>query len=88
MSAEIITREDLEQFRVRLLSDLKGVISESKNESLKGWLKSSEVLSYLKIGTSKLQSLRITGKLVSSKIGGVHYYKLEDIERMLNNQTS
>jgi hypothetical protein len=88
MSAEIITREDLEQFRVRLLSDLKGVISESKNESPKGWLKSSEVRSYLKIGTSKLQSLRITGKLVSSKIGGVHYYKLEDIERMLNNQTS
>jgi hypothetical protein len=88
MSAEIITREDLEQFRVRLLTDLKGVISESKNASLKGWLKSSEVRSYLKIGTSKLQSLRITGKLVSSKIGGVHYYKLEDIERMLNNQIS
>ena len=88
MSAEIITREDLEQFRIRLLTDLKEVISESKNKEPKGWLKSSEVRSYLKIGTSKLQSLRITGKLVSSKIGGVHYYKLEDIERMLNNQTS
>jgi hypothetical protein len=88
MSAEIITREDLEQFRIRLLTDLKGVISESKNANPKCWLKSSEVRSYLKIGTSKLQSLRITGKLVSSKIGGVHYYKLEDIERMLNNQTS
>jgi len=88
MSVEIITREDLEQFRIRLLTDIKGVISESKNDGPKGWLKSSEVRSYLKIGTSKLQSLRITGKLVSSKIGGVHYYKLEDIERMLNNQTS
>jgi Helix-turn-helix domain len=86
MSAEIITREDLEQFRVRLLIDLKKVISESKNDNPKGWLKSSEVRNYLKIGTSKLQSLRITGKLVSSKIGGVHYYKLEDIGRMLNNQ--
>ena len=88
MSAEIITREDLEQFRIRLLTDIKGVISEAKTNSPKGWLKSSEVRSYLKIGTSKLQSLRITGKLVSSKIGGVHYYKLEDIERMLNNQVS
>jgi hypothetical protein len=36
MSAEIITKEDLEQFRVRLLKDLKGVISESKNDSPKG----------------------------------------------------
>ena len=87
MPAEIITREDLEQFRVRLLKDLKGVILESKNENPKGWLKSSEVRSYLKIGTSKLQSLRITGKLVSSKIGGVHYYKLEDIEKMLSNSS-
>jgi len=88
MSVEIVTREDLEQFRVRLLTDIKGVISEAKTNRPKGWLKSSEVRSYLKIGTSKLQSLRITGKLVSSKIGGVHYYKLEDIERMLNNKVS
>jgi hypothetical protein len=35
MSVEIITREDLEQFRVRLLTDLKGVISESKKNKLK-----------------------------------------------------
>jgi hypothetical protein len=85
MSIEIVKKEDLEQFRVRLLSDLKEAFSESKTREPKGWLKGSEVRSFLKIGTSKLQSLRIAGKLSSSKIGGVHYYRFEDIEKMLNN---
>ena len=85
MSIEIVTKEDLEQFRIRLLSDLKEAISESKTRESKDWLKGSEVRSFLKIGTSKLQTLRIAGKLSSSKIGGVHYYRFEDIEKMLNN---
>ena len=85
MPVEIITREDLEQFRIRLLSDLKEVISKSKTSEPKVWLKGSEVRSFLKIGASKLQGLRITGKLRSSKIGGVHYYRLEDIEKMIHD---
>ena len=83
MSSEIITLEDLELFRVKLLSEIKEVISESKINTRKPWLKGSEVRSFLNIGTSKLQSLRISGKLSSSKVGGVHYYRYEDIEKML-----
>ena len=85
MPAEIITREDLEQFRIKLLSELKEVVAESKSNGQKDWLKASEVRSFLKIGASKLQSLRVSGKLSSSKVGGVHYYRLEDIEKMLKN---
>ncbi len=85
MSAEIITHEDLELFRIKLLSDFKEVLAESKIRVQKPWLKGSEVRSFLNIGASKLQSLRISGKLSSSKVGGVHYYRYEDIEKMLNN---
>ena len=87
MSSEIITQEDLETFRLKLLSDLKEVVSQSKVNTWKSWLKGSEVRSYLKIGTSKLQNLRISGKLQSSKVGGVHYYRYEDIEKMLRNSS-
>ena len=87
MSAEIITHEDLELFRIKLLSDLKEVLSESKIKAQKPWLKGSEVRSFLNIGTSKLQSLRISGKLSSSKVGGVHYYRYEDIEKMLKDSS-
>jgi hypothetical protein len=85
MSSEIITAEDLELFRIKLLSDLREIISESEKTVPKPWWKGREVRSFLKIGTSKLQSLRITGKLPSSKIGGIHYYRYEDIEKMLKN---
>jgi hypothetical protein len=27
--------------------------------------------------------LRITGQLSSSKVGGIHYYRFEDIEHMM-----
>jgi len=87
MSTEIITREDLELFRVKLLSDLKEAISESKIITRKSWLKGSEVRSFLNIGTTKLQSLRISGKLSSSKVGGIHYYRYEDIEKMLKDSS-
>jgi hypothetical protein len=87
MSSEIITLEDLELFRVKLLSDLKEAFSESKINIRKPWLKGSEVRTFLNIGTSKLQSLRISGKLSSSKVGGVHYYRYEDIEKMLKNSS-
>ena len=67
MSSEIITQEDLELFRVKLLSDLKEIIAESDKKVPKPWWKGREVRCFLKIGTSKLQSLRITGQLPSSK---------------------
>lgn len=85
MSSEIITREDLELFRIKLLSDLRTVVSESDKMIPKPWWKGREVRSFLKIGTTKLQSLRVTGKLPSSKIGGIHYYRYEDIEKLLKN---
>jgi hypothetical protein len=87
MSTEIVTKEDLEEFRIKILAELKEVIFESKNREPKKWLKGTEVCELLNIGTSKLQNLRINGKLSSSKIGGVHYYRLENIEKMLNNPT-
>jgi hypothetical protein len=87
MSTEIITQEDLELFRVKLLSDIKEAISGSKINTQKSWLKGSEVRTFLNIGISKLQSLRISGKLSSSKVGGVHYYRYEDIEKMLKDSS-
>ena len=87
MSTEIITKEDLEEFRIKILAELKEAILELKSRDQKKWLKGAEVCELLKIGTSKLRSLRINGKLSSSKIGGVHYYRFEEIEKMLNKPT-
>ena len=42
MAIEVITREDLNEFRSLLLNDLKEII-QSKPQQTKQWLKSNEV---------------------------------------------
>ena len=85
MSSEIITKDDLETFRRSLLNDIQNLFANNKPES-KEWLRCAEVRKLLKVSTGTVQNLRISGKLKSRKIGGMHFYKLSEIESMLNDK--
>jgi hypothetical protein len=87
MQLEFITKEDLEIFRVRLLEDIKLLLSQDRPVVNKPWLRGSEVRKLLSISAGSLQSLRISGKLRSSKVGGIHYYRYEDIEKMMRQNS-
>ena len=82
MAIEVITREDLNEFRTLLLSDLNAMFN-SKPQQQKQWLKSSEVRKLLNISPGTLQNLRINGTLKYKRIGGIIYYNYEDIIKML-----
>ena len=82
MPTEIITKEDLEYFRIQLLNDLKQLQISSTQKPLKEWLKGSEVRKLLNISAGTLQNLRITGKLRSTKVGGIYFYRYQDIEKL------
>ena len=82
MAIEVITREDLNEFRSLLLNDLKQII-QSKPQQSKQWLKSNEVRKLLNISPGTLQNLRINGTLKYKRIGGIIYYNYEDITKML-----
>ncbi len=84
---ELITKEDLKTFRAELLNDIKAILKPGTGESKK-WLKSYEVRKLLNISPGTLQTLRINGTLRFSKIGGMLYYKLEDIHRLLEGGQS
>lgn len=83
MAIEVITREDLNEFRILLLNDLKEII-QTKPQQTKQWLKSNEVRKLLNISAGTLQNLRINGTLSYTKIGGIMYYNHSDIEKLLN----
>ncbi len=85
MAAEIITKEDLDEFREILLNDIKALLGKSPNEPSK-WLKSYQVKNLLKISPGTLQNLRVNGTLRFSKIGGILYCKYEDIVRVLEGE--
>lgn len=85
MVIDLVTREDLNEFRNLLLNDLKQFIQPQSQEKNK-WLKSYEVRKLLNISAGTLQNLRMNGTLVYTKIGGLMYYKYSDIEKVLNNK--
>jgi hypothetical protein len=80
---QLITMEDLNEFRTLLLNDLKGIM-QSKPLQQKQWIKSNEVRKLLNISPGTLQNLRINGTLTYTKIGGIMYYDQTDIEKLLN----
>lgn len=84
MAVEIITREDLNEFRTRLLDDLRELI-QGKPTQNKKWLKSVEVRKLLNISSGTLQNLRINGTLSYTRVGGTMYYDHQDIDKLLND---
>lgn len=82
MNLEIITKEDLRQLKTEMLAEIRQLIKPEGRQN-KQWLKSAEVRKLLNISPGTLQNLRINGTLRFTKIGGMMYYKLEDITRLL-----
>lgn len=85
MSLQLITKEDLENFRQTLLDDIKSILQPSEKQS-EEWLRCSDVRKLLKISTGTIQNLRISGKLKSNKVGGIHLYKRSDVENMITGK--
>jgi hypothetical protein len=83
MAANIITTEDLQEFKEELLNDIKAMISHQSGIVPKKWLKSPEVRDLLSISPGTLQNLRINGTLPFTKIGGVIYYDYEEIQKVM-----
>ena len=80
---QVITLDDLNEFRQLLLNDLKEII-QSKPQQQKQWLKSGEVRKLLNISPGTLQNLRINGTLTYTKVGSIMYYDNSDIEKLLH----
>lgn len=86
MAIEVMTKEDLNVFEMRLLSAIESGIKKyfsSVNEKPEGY-KTSDVRKILGCSVNKLVSLRISRNLRTKKIGGTLYYNKGDIRRLLD----
>lgn len=84
MATQVLTLEDLQEFKKDLLQEMKSLFEGSTNGKTKKWLKSTEVREMLGISPGTLQNLRINGTLPYSKMGGVIYYDHDEIQRILS----
>lgn len=85
MATSIITTEDLREFKMELLDDIKELLNNQSGYTSKRWLKSPEVRELLGISPGTLQNLRINGTLPYTKVGGVLYYDYEEIINVMEN---
>ena len=93
MAVNIITQEDLDQFKTQFFQEQKLVLEKFK-EDITGstkipesngvkWLKSHQVQRMLGISPGTLQTLRINGTIPFSKVGGSIFYSVDDVQKVL-----
>ncbi len=80
---QILTTEDLREFKAELLDEIGKLLMQLRGEPSKKWLKSPEARELLGISPGTLQNLRVNGTLPYMKVGGVLYYDIDDIRKLL-----
>ncbi|MFZ1562148.1 MAG: helix-turn-helix domain-containing protein [Saprospiraceae bacterium] len=86
MPANILTTDDLREFKVELLEEIKEILHFSKNTinpDGKRFLKSSEVQELLSLSPASLQNLRNARELPYSKVNGTIFYDWNDIIQLI-----
>ena len=83
---DVVTPQDLSIFKTQLLQEIKQLLTrQGEKKEFNKWVKSLEVQKLLNISRGKLMSLRVSGKLPYTRIGGVIYYNHDDIFEMLES---
>lgn len=87
MPAQILTTDDLREFKLELLKEFKNMLQQVNINPVapnqKKFLKSSEVAALLDISLNTLYQLRINRQLPFTKIGGTIFFESSDIEAMM-----
>jgi hypothetical protein len=86
MNVDLITKDDLERFKKELLEEIRRcqLYPRKPGQETRVWLKSFEVRKLLCISAGTLQNLRINGTLPYNKIGGLMYYRYDDIQKLMD----
>ena len=84
-ASQLITVDDLFQFKKQFLEELLTALKSQTSVVPKKWMKSHEVRRLLKISPGTLQTLKSSGIIPYTKMGGVHFYDYEDIQKVLES---
>lgn len=77
----------LNDLKAEIIQELKQVTIQGQIPNLKKWIKSVEVKKMLNVSHGKLQTMRNSKTIAFTRIGGTIYYNIDDIQRMLENDS-
>jgi hypothetical protein len=87
MQIDLITKQDLEQFKSELILEISKLIELKKNqlsENTKVWIGTKEVKEILGISSNTLAMYRKNNTIPFKKIYGKFFYKQSDVEQLNN----
>lgn len=87
MPTQIITTDDLREFKIELLHELKNILKTNTVSTQKKYYKSTELMKLLKVSPGTLQNLRINGTIPYTKIGGIIYYDADEISKLMRDNS-
>jgi hypothetical protein len=87
MAVELITKEDLNNFKIEVINEIKQILKPKLTNPVgqKEWLKSYEVRKLLGISPGTLQNMRINGTIAYSQVGGLMFYKYDDVIKVMED---
>ena len=88
MPTQIITTDDLREFKIELLDDIKKLLKIRADMANKRYLKSQELMKILKVSSGTLQTMRINGTLPYTKIGGIYFYDPDEISNVMKENST
>lgn len=83
MPTQVLTTEDLQEFKTELLNDIKELLKTNSSAATKKYLKAIELKKILNISPTTLQTLRVNGILPYSKVGGIIFYDIDDVNKVM-----
>jgi hypothetical protein len=83
---QLLTKQYLDDFKDDLLTAIGDMLNAGASKVSKQWLKSGEVKKLMNISSGTLQTMRSSGVLPYTKIGGLIYYNAQDIHKMLDGK--
>ncbi|MFN8289531.1 MAG: helix-turn-helix domain-containing protein [Chitinophagaceae bacterium] len=80
--SEIATKADIEEI-LKAIQNLQSTLSSAHIDQK--FLRSADVRKLLNISDGTLQRLRVSGTLKAKKVNGTWFYKLSDIEKLMQD---
>jgi len=81
---EAITKKDLAILKNELIKEFKSAL-QNKSEEKNEWLKTWEVKKLVGLSNGTLQKMRNNGTIPYTKLGGLIFYKKEDVLGLMKN---
>ena len=80
---QIATIDALQRLKKEIIDEMRLLIQPDNGNTSVKYLKSSQVCNLLKISNEKLKDMRNRGQIPFAKIGGMFFYRADDIAIMI-----